>query len=152
MDHCCSEDEMGARRGSSMEVRAAARRLRREETPAERALWRVLRNRAVNGLRFRRQHPMGGFVLDFYCPEVRLCVELDGPVHDAQPERDAARTAHLDALGITVLRFRNEDVLDAMPAVLRRIAKAATRTGPRSMSIPSPTQSVGEGGASQRAG
>jgi very-short-patch-repair endonuclease len=92
-------------------------------------LWRVLRNRAVNGLKFRRQHPLHGFVLDFYCPEVGLCVELDGGVHDEPDvrEHDAARGAHLEARGIRVLRFRNDEVLQDLPTVLQRIARAAAR-------------------------
>ena len=115
-------------RHSSREVRAAAKALRGAETPAEQRLWRVLRGRAVNGLKFRRQHPLHGFVLDFFCAEVGLCVELDGSVHDdpLQRERDEARTAHLAAHGIGVIRFRNEEVLDDLPTVLRRIARAAT--------------------------
>ncbi len=101
--------------------------MRKAATPAEKELWRVLRNRAVNGLRFRRQHTLDGLVLDFYCPEIRLCVELDGGVHDAdaQRERDAARTAHLELRGVHVIRFRNQEVLDDMRSVLTRIAKAA---------------------------
>jgi very-short-patch-repair endonuclease len=115
-------------RHSSREVRDAAKALRRAETPAEEKLWRVLRGRAVNGLKFRRQHPLHGCVLDFFCAEVGLCVELDGSVHDnpLQRERDDARTAHLEARGIRVIRFRNEEVLDDLPAVLQHIAKAAT--------------------------
>ncbi|WP_420129431.1 endonuclease domain-containing protein [Longimicrobium sp.] len=121
-------------RNTSYEVRQAAREMRKNPTPAEKALWRVLRNRAVNGLRFRRQHTLDGLVLDFYCPEVRLCVELDGDVHDApeQQERDAARTAHLQARDIRVLRFRNEEVLSDMRSVLTLIARTAAepvRTG-----------------------
>ncbi len=118
-------------RHSSSEVRAAARALRRAETPAEEKLWRVLRRRAVNGLKFRRQHPLHGCVLDFFCAEVGLCVELDGGVHDDpdQHERDDARTAHLEARGILVIRFRNEDVLHDLPTVLQRIARAAAQHG-----------------------
>jgi very-short-patch-repair endonuclease len=118
-------------RHSSTEVRAAARALRRVETPAEQRLWRVLRNRAVNGLKFRRQHPLHGCVLDFFCAEVGLCIELDGTVHDdpLQRERDEARTAHLAAHGISVIRFRNDEVLDDLPTVLRRIARAAAQHG-----------------------
>ncbi|HEX6368352.1 MAG TPA: endonuclease domain-containing protein [Longimicrobium sp.] len=114
-------------RNTSHEVRLAARQMRKNPTPAEKALWRVLRDRAVNGLRFRRQHTLDGLVLDFYCAEVRLCVELDGDIHDtdAQRERDDARTAHLQARDIRVLRFRNEEVLSDMRSVLTRIAKAA---------------------------
>ncbi|HEX6042535.1 endonuclease domain-containing protein [Longimicrobium sp.] len=114
-------------RKTSRTVRARARELRQEETYAERLLWRVLRNRAVNGLKFRRQHPLDGFVIDFFCAEARLCVELDGGIHDPQQERDAARTAQLEARGLRVIRFRNEEVENEMDSVLRRIAKAATR-------------------------
>ncbi|HEU4885757.1 MAG TPA: endonuclease domain-containing protein [Longimicrobium sp.] len=114
-------------RNTSYQVRQAAREMRKNPTLAEKALWIVLRNRAVNGLRFRRQHTLDGLVLDFYCAEVRLCVELDGGVHDTadQLERDSARTAYLQARGIRVLRFRNEEVLTDMRSVLTRIAKAA---------------------------
>ncbi|HEX5870159.1 MAG TPA: endonuclease domain-containing protein [Longimicrobium sp.] len=121
----------GKPRKTSSAVRARARELRKEETPAERRLWRVLRNRAVNGLKFRRQHPLDGLVLDFYCPEVSLCVELDGGIHDTddQQARDAARTEHMRARGIRVIRFRNEEVLSDTDSVVTRIAKAASRPG-----------------------
>jgi very-short-patch-repair endonuclease len=120
----------GVQRKTSRAVRTRAKELRKEQTEAERMLWRVLRARSVNGLKFRRQHPLDGFVLDFFCPEVRLCVELDGGIHDAQQERDAERTAQLEARGLRVIRFRNEEVEDDMPSVLRRIAKAAAHVPP----------------------
>jgi very-short-patch-repair endonuclease len=88
-------------------------------TPAEERLWYGLRGWKVG--KFRRQHPLGRFVLDFYCAAGKLCVEVDGDVHDAQAERDAERTAVLNAAGIHVLRFRNEEVLGDTPRVLRRI-------------------------------
>ena len=115
----------GERRKTSRTIRTRAKALRSDQTPAERMLWRVLRDRAVNGLKFRRQHPLDGFVLDFFCPEAKLCVELDGGVHDDQQERDAERTAQLQARGLRVIRFRNEEVIEDIPSVLRRIAKAA---------------------------
>lgn len=117
----------GVQRKTSRAVRAQAKELRKEQTPAEAMLWRVLRQRAVNGLKFRRQHPLDGFILDFFCPEARLCVELDGGIHDARQERDAARTEQLQARGLRVIRFRNEEVEDDLPSVLRRIARAAAR-------------------------
>jgi very-short-patch-repair endonuclease len=123
----------GETRKTSRVVRSRAKELRREETLAERLLWRVLRDRSVNGLKFRRQHPLDGFVLDFFCPEVRLCVELDGGIHDTQQERDAARTAQLEARGLRVIRFRNEDVENDMPSVLRRIARTAARSSSASV-------------------
>jgi very-short-patch-repair endonuclease len=123
----------GETRKTSRVVRTRAKDLRREETFAERLLWRVLRDRSVNGLKFRRQHPLDGFVLDFFCPEVRLCVELDGGIHDPQQDRHAARTAQLVARGLRVIRFRNEEVENDMPSVLRRIARAAARSSAASV-------------------
>jgi len=106
-------------RGISRELDARARELRRVMTPAEARLWDGLRGWKV--AKFRRQHPLERFILDFYCPAARLCVEVDGGVHDVLEERDAARTAHLATLGIRVIRFRNEEVLSDCAAVLLRI-------------------------------
>ena len=89
---------------------ALARTLRKQPTPAERTLWHWLRHRYLGGYKFRRQHPVGPYVLDFYCAELRLCIEVDGGVHDEALRivRDDARTDDLEARGITVLRVRNE--------------------------------------------
>ena len=134
-------------RKTSRAVRTRAKELRKEQTPAERMLWRVLRDRAVNGLKFRRQHPLDGFVLDFFCPEVKLCVELDGGIHDSQVERDAERTAQLAARGLRVIRFRNEEVEDDMTSVLHRIAKAASSVPPTAepRQAPHPTSRTNAG-------
>ena len=86
-----------------------ARRLRRDETDAEKAIWRLLRNRQFSTLKFRRQHPVGPYFVDFYCHEKQLVIEIDGGQHSA--ERDRERTAYLEARGLTVLRFWNSDVL-----------------------------------------
>jgi len=75
---------------------ARARQLRREQTPAEALLWGHLRNRRLKGLKFRRQHPVGRFVADFYCAQHRLIVELDGAVHQRQREYDDLRTEELE--------------------------------------------------------
>ena len=131
-------------RGVSDEVRKAARELRRAGTPAEERLWRAIRGGSVGGLKFRRQHALGNFVLDFYCPSRKLVVEVDGEVHDRQIERDEARTAALAAHGCTVVRFRNDEVLNQLPSVLNRI-----RTAARSCS---PLPELGEGGGSKAAG
>ena len=128
----------GEQRKTSRTVRERAKALRQEATYAERLLWRVLRDRAVNGLKFRRQHPLDGFVIDFFCPEARLCVELDGGIHDAQQERDAARTAQLEARGLRVIRFRNDEVEHEMDSVLRRIARAAARVETPHPELPYP--------------
>ena len=113
-------------RGVSRPVQQAAQVLRLTMTPAEQQLWEAIRGQRLMGRRFRAQHPLGTFVLDFCCPSERLVVEIDGGVHDApeQAAHDAARTASLEAHGYRVLRFRNEEVLTDLPAVLRRISAA----------------------------
>lgn len=108
-------------RGASEGLVAGAQALRRELTPAERALWAVLRGRNVGGLRFRCQHPVGPFVLDFYCPAAKLVIEVDGAVHEQQREQDQARTEHLQQYGYQVLRFTNEQVLDDLDTVMAQI-------------------------------
>ena len=114
-------------RGRTPEMLEASRRLRSEMTAAEHALWYGLRGEGIRGMRFRRQHAVDRFVLDFYCPGHRLAVEVDGAVHDApeQSERDAARTERLEQLGIRVVRVRNDDVEQDIMGVLGRIAAAA---------------------------
>ncbi|HEY9867286.1 MAG TPA: DUF559 domain-containing protein, partial [Candidatus Obscuribacterales bacterium] len=92
-------------RGTHQEIEEAARRLRRELTPAESILWEALRGRQLDGLKFRCQHPVGKFILDFYCPSVKLVIEVDGGIHDQQQEYDQARTEKLEAFGYRVLRF-----------------------------------------------
>ena len=114
-------------RGSSREVEEAALEMRRAMTPAEAALWQALRDRGCAGLKFRRQQARDRFVPDFYCASARLVVEVDGGVHDepAQIERDAERTQMLARLGIRVLRVTNEEVMEDLAGVLRRIRAAA---------------------------
>ena len=91
-------------RGTHKPVEQAARTMRREPTRAEEVLWGALRRNQVAGLKFRRQHPVGRFVLDFYCASCKLAVEVDGDVHDEQTERDAERTKVLERYGYRVLR------------------------------------------------
>ncbi|MEM6785611.1 MAG: endonuclease domain-containing protein [Bacteroidota bacterium] len=100
------------------------RRLRAQRTPAEAALWAVLRNRQVAGAKFRRQHGVGAYVVDVYCPEVKLVVEVDGGIHDdpARAEADTQRQRALEALGLHVLRVRNADVLQRGDLVALAIA------------------------------
>jgi very-short-patch-repair endonuclease len=112
-------------RGSTRTVEQAARTMRREPTAAEQALWGALQKKQVAGLKFRQQHPVGRFVLDFYCASCKLAVEVDGDVHDEQTERDAERTKVLERYGYYVLRFRNEQVLNELPEVVQEIAAVA---------------------------
>jgi very-short-patch-repair endonuclease len=92
-------------------------------------LWRALRRKAVDGLRFRKQHPMGGCVLDFYCPSAGLAIEVDGLAHDMgeNPARDIRRDAGLASRGVRVLRIPAADVLDEdrREGILRLIAEEA---------------------------
>jgi very-short-patch-repair endonuclease len=113
-------------RGTPAAVEEAARALRQRMTPAERRLWRALRGHKLGGLQFRRQHPVGTFILDFYCPAAKLVVELDGGVHSQQLEHDQARTEQLNAFGYRVIRFRNSEVFTNLDSVLGRIRLAAT--------------------------
>ena len=104
-------------------------RLRTHGTPAEGALWRHLQRCQLDGMKFRRQFGVGPYILDFYCPDVRLAVELDGAVHDdpARARYDAERARHLAAQQIRVVRFENRDVFERLDAVLAAIAEAARR-------------------------
>ena len=104
----------------------AARAQRRKLTPAERKLWEALRGRRLAGLKFRRQHPYDRFILDAFCVEYQLEVEVDGGIHadPAQTHRDEERTTYLQARGIRVLRFGNEEVENHLDEVLRRIVEA----------------------------
>ena len=126
------------------DMRARARRLRRDATDAERALWRRLRGKQLDGLKFRRQHVVGRFVLDFYCHECRLAVELDGGQHGeaAQKRRDAARTAFLESKGVAVLRYSNLEALREIAAVLDDLRRhaAARRRGRSGPPSPNPSR------------
>jgi len=111
---------------------ASARALRRRQTGAERALWTRLRNRRLGGLRFRRQHPIGPYVVDFVCPEKRLIVEVDGGGHnrDDRAARDEMRTIWLEDAGYTVVRFWNNEVLVNLDGVMEGIGQALGDVSP----------------------
>lgn len=118
---------MATRFDSTRTKTGKARRLRREATPAERLLWSKLSGNQLDYLKFRRQHPIGPYVLDFYCPELKLCIELDGEQHafDENAAKDAARTDYLERRGIRVLRFWNSEVLQSPAEVANRIYQEA---------------------------
>jgi len=105
----------------------SAREMRQNLTPPEARLWQALRRRALNGLRFRRQHPIGPFMLDFYCHSARLAVQVDGlsHEHDDNPARDERRDLWLERHGLTVLRVRASDVRDDLEVVLALIEERA---------------------------
>ncbi|MEA3358650.1 MAG: N-6 DNA methylase [Thermodesulfobacteriota bacterium] len=103
-----------------------ARELRRSGTPAEELLWELLRNRRFGGLKFRRQHQIGDYIVDFYCHEHRLAVELDGGVHDgkSQHEHDKKRDRYLKSLGNTVIRIKNKAFMESTEKGLEQIANS----------------------------
>jgi very-short-patch-repair endonuclease len=106
---------------------ARARNLRRRSTEAEKRLWSRLRSDRLDGLSFRRQHPAGTYFLDFYCPELRLAIELDGGQHTFRSREayDSKRTAWLHKCGVTEVRFWNNDVAKNINGVLEKIKEAA---------------------------
>jgi very-short-patch-repair endonuclease len=110
------------------EALSRARELRREMTPAERLLWKLLRNRRLRGWKFRRQTAISIYIADFYCHELKLIIELDGDVHSTRSQiaHDDNRDFYLKDLGIVVLRFPNRQVFDQPDKVLDRIAQVAT--------------------------
>jgi very-short-patch-repair endonuclease len=103
--------------------------MRTEPTAAENRLWEKLRGRQVNNLKFRRQHPIEQFIVDFYCDEAHLIIELDGDIHLYTQEEDALRQEFLEGLGFTVIRFSNDRIMNSLDEVLeaiRRIASSGT--------------------------
>jgi len=118
-----------------------ARKLRRNETEAEKKLWRALRARQFLGLKFRRQSPVAGFIADFLCEEMRIIIEADGGQHADSPT-DADRTARLQAAGYHVIRYWNNEIMSNLEGVLEDLRGrfAAISEG----RTPHPTLSQGE--------
>ena len=115
--------------GALAEIKARAAELRKNMTIAEKVLWQQLRNRKVGGLKFRRQHPVDIFILDFYCHERKLAIEVDGEIHNQvdQKEWDENRSFELNEFGIQMLRFSNEDVISHTESVVDSIKKFIIR-------------------------
>ncbi|MBX9842800.1 MAG: DUF559 domain-containing protein [Xanthobacteraceae bacterium] len=134
-----------------------ARRLRRDGTDVERRLWQRLRNGQLGDAQFRRQHPAGRYVLDFYCSALALAVELDGGQHAGPRTRDSERDRWLRQKRVTVLRFWNSDVienldgaLDVITANIRELSPAAAQSRPRwgaGRQTPTPTLPLSGGGS-----
>ena len=125
--------------------RQFARHLRVKQTDCELHVWQKLRAKQLLGLKFRRQHPCPPFVLDFYCVELKLAIELDGSQHFTAEQLvyDWRRTDHLQGLGITVLRFNNRQVLEEMNGVLEEVYRVAEQM----LEAPSPQPSPGGRGS-----
>ena len=107
-----------------------ARELRKQQTPAEKIMWTLLRGRNVGGYRFLRQKPLLFYIVDFYCAELKLIIEVDGSIHQEQEEADKIRTNRLEDMGMTVIRYTNDQVMYNLPFVLddlkKRIASIAS--------------------------
>ena len=102
-------------------IMAFAKELRKNMTPAEKALWDKIRNRKVANCKFRRQHPIDIFIADFYCHEKKLVIEIDGEIHNAQKEHDINRTAEMENYGIRVIRFTNDEIENELEKVVEKI-------------------------------
>ena len=104
-------------------VKKDAGQNRLDNTPAEQALWEAIRLKRLDGFKFRNQHAIGPFIVDFYCHEVKLAIEVDGGYHEdpAQKSKDEERTTWLEESGVKIIRFTNEEVLGNVGAVLENI-------------------------------
>jgi very-short-patch-repair endonuclease len=111
----------GIRKKLPEQMKDRARSLRRNSSGPECRLWSTIRNGRLAGLKFRRQHVIGQYVVDYFCQSQRLVIELDGDSHDGMAEADIRRQAHLESHGYRVLRFLNDDVLNDLEPVLRKV-------------------------------
>jgi very-short-patch-repair endonuclease len=136
----------GSRFSRTQLMTARARKLRGNMTDAEARLWRALRRGQLNGFQFRRQHPIGPFTLDFFCPALRLAIEIDGGQHAVQQKRaDERRTQWLSEKSIVVVRYWNNDVFSNLRGVLADLV-AAIENRARKVT-PSPTLPLSGGGS-----
>jgi very-short-patch-repair endonuclease len=113
--------------GAPLSIKSKAKQLRKNMTRQEITLWKCLKKGKIIGLHFRRQHPYGIYILDFYCFKVELVVEVDGDIHFSRQEYDMERTNYLESTGLKVLRFKNEDIEIRLDWVLEEIRKAAIK-------------------------
>jgi very-short-patch-repair endonuclease len=107
--------------GASLNIKSKAKKLRKNMTDPEKILWNYLRKKQQCGMQFRRQHPYGIYILDFYCFEANLVIEIDGMIHLNQQDYDLERTKDLESSGLFVMRFNNSDVEEKIHYVLEKI-------------------------------
>jgi very-short-patch-repair endonuclease len=110
-------------RGADLSIRRKAKDLRKSMTKAEKILWERLKMGRMKGKHFRRQHAYAMYILDFYCFESNLVIELDGEIHQFREDYDTERTEFLESTGLKVIRFANDDVIERIDSVLEEIAK-----------------------------
>ena len=106
-------------------IQDRAKELKKRETKAEKILWEYLRAKKINGFKFRRQHPIERFVVDFYCHKAKLVIEIDGSIHNLEDviERDKGRAAEIEKYDLKIIRFRNEEVVNKIEYVIEEIKK-----------------------------
>ncbi len=107
-------------------LKPIAHKKRSELTAAEKELWKYLKKRQINNFIFRRQHCIGQFIADFYCYKAKLVIEVDGGIHQYKPEKDKARQEYLENLGLKVIRFSNEMILNNVKEVRKQIEISLT--------------------------
>ena len=114
--------------GAKPQIFEKARELRRSSTLAEKSLWKHMRNKKLSDSAFRRQHPIDIYIVDFYCHQQKLVIEVDGEIHNSKfaKERDEGRTAEIEQFGIKVIRFTNEEILENIEQVLKIIKSHLT--------------------------
>jgi|WetSurMetagenome_2_1015567.scaffolds.fasta_scaffold778743_1 very-short-patch-repair endonuclease len=115
--------------GATPNIFKKAKELRKLETKSEKELWARLHKNQILGLQFRRQHPINQFIADFYCPKIKLVVEVDGSIHDLPENQDydIARSVILNDFGIVVIRFTNKQILEDIDFTIREIEKTASQ-------------------------
>jgi purine nucleoside phosphorylase/very-short-patch-repair endonuclease len=163
--HCDGEGEQDVRRANTGQqtrwahtykadmweiIKPLASEKRKAPTPAEDRLWQKLRNKQINSHKFRRQHPIDRFIVDFFCAEAKLVIEVDGAIHDYTKEEDALRTEFLESLGLRVIRFTNESIFRDLEATLASIRRELTPANepilkPKNAPLISPPHRNGEG-------
>ena len=132
--------------GATPEIFLRAAELRRNMTFAEKVLWGKINCKKILGLTFRRQHPVNMFIADFYCHKAKLVIEIDGSIHDIEDLRlrDIGREHEFEKFGLTIIRFKNEDVIDDINMVINKIASACQLKCPHLKDLPLPASPNGE--------
>lgn len=110
------------------EMKDRRRELRANTTRSEELMWIFLRNRNTKRQKFRRQYSVDSYIIDFYCPSLKLALEIDGDIHDLEDQKkyDAERQKHIEAFGIRFLRIKNEDIINDMDRVMKKVEDIIT--------------------------
>ena len=116
--------------GANSKTFEAATILRKNMTIPELILWEKLKDRKIFNTKFRRQHPVSFFIVDFYCHEHKLVIEVDGEIHETNKDYDSGRTAELNKFGIKVLRFNNDEVFTDINSIIKNILRAIDKDAP----------------------